>query len=46
MTGRTLKSLGLVGLALMGSTAMAQDVPVKATMIIYLDPSFNSSTRW
>ena len=39
MTGRTLKSLGLVGLALMGSTAMAQDVPVKATMIIYLDPS-------
>lgn len=39
MTGRTLKTLGLVGLALMGSTAMAQDVPVKATMIIYLDPS-------
>ncbi len=33
------KAVGLTGLLLMGTAAMAQDAPVKATMIIYLDPS-------
>lgn len=32
-------AVGLMGLLLMGTTALAQEAPVKATMIIYLDPS-------
>jgi simple sugar transport system substrate-binding protein len=36
---KTRTKAGLIGLLLMGSSAVAQEAQVKATMIIYLDPS-------
>lgn len=50
MSNTMLKTtaLGLIGATLMATTALAQDEPVRATMIIYLDPSvqfFNPVVR-